>query len=405
MSSHRRRFLGFPFMFVLACSSDPQDSSSGDAAVEAGATDAAQASDVVLGTDGPLLQDGGGTAPADASTDGGPLCTTVGWCRLTGTKLTSVQPSPLPEGTFAQLVGAWSGGAADVERNRLYVWGGGHADYSGNEVYALDLDPVKLRRLNQPSPDSAHTACDALYSDGLPSSRHSYDGLTFLPATNELYAFGGSKWKCGFTASDVLRFSVPSLQWSQRIAAMPGVLNGPGYMADFDAASGKIFLHDAGQGFSSYDPATNSVKVLSSGAVDYHMTGRIDPVRKLFVMMGGGEVRVVSLANGTNYAVQDWDNQTTGCSALRDAPYPGLAFDTSSGVLVGWVGGGDVYKFDPTTKTCTKVTFPGGPPNATSSSAAQPNGTMGRFRYFPKLKVFAVINSVDEDAFTLRIGP
>ena len=103
MSSHRRRFLGFPFMFVLACSSDPQDSSSGDAAVEAGATDAAQASDVVLGTDGPLLQDGGGTAPADASTDGGPLCTTVGWCRLTGTKLTSVQPSPLPVGEKVTL--------------------------------------------------------------------------------------------------------------------------------------------------------------------------------------------------------------------------------------------------------------------------------------------------------------
>ncbi len=42
-------------------------------------------------------------------------------------------------------------------------------------------------------------------------------------------------------------------------------------------------------------------------------------------------------------------------------------------------------------------TFSGGP------GSAQPNGTNGRFAYFPALNLFAVVNDWQQNAYTLRL--
>jgi hypothetical protein len=67
--------------------------------------------------------------------------------------------------------------------------------------------------------------------------------------------------------------------------------------------------------------------------------------------------------------------------------------------MVGWAGGDTVYLFNPDTKSCQAVTHAGGP------GAQVANGTMGRFRYFPQLKVFALVNNWNQDAYTLRLNP
>jgi hypothetical protein len=46
------------------------------------------------------------------------------------------------------------------------------------------------------------------------------------------------------------------------------------------------------------------------------MTAVIDPVRRLFVMMGGKQIRVVSFAPGSSHVTENWDSATTGCDAL-----------------------------------------------------------------------------------------
>ena len=55
--------------------------------------------------------------------------------------------------------------------------------------------------------------------------------------------------------------------------------------------------------------------------------------------------------------------------------------------------------------SCVKMTFAGGPPN--SSHANQlPNttyGTYGRFRYFPGLDVFVLVNDWNIPAYILRL--
>jgi len=53
--------------------------------------------------------------------------------------------------------------------------------------------------------------------------------------------------------------------------------------------------------------------------------------------------------------------------------------------------------YNPDTDSCTSATYPNGP------GAQQALGTYGRFRYFPALGVFAVVNSASENAFILRL--
>jgi hypothetical protein len=81
------------------------------------------------------------------------------------------------------------------------------------------------------------------------------------------------------------------------------------------------------------------------------------------------------------------------------SPSPGLAYDPIQNLIVGWGGGDTAYLYNPDTDSCTSVTYPNGP------GAAQQNGTFGRFRYFPSLGVFAVVNSWASNAYTLRLTP
>ena len=66
--------------------------------------------------------------------------------------------------------------------------------------------------------------------------------------------------------------------------------------------------------------------------------------------------------------------------------------------MIGWAGGDSVYAFNPDDKTCTAIEHPGGP------GAQNENGTFGRFRYFPALDLFAVVNDYGSNAFVLRLS-
>jgi len=125
----------------------------------------------------------------------------------------------------------------------------------------------------------------------------------------------------------------------------------------------------------------------------------IDPERKLFFMMGGpGQIWAIDIRPGAKFALKNWSSNVKGCEGLTHAPYPGLAYNSKEKKIVGWTGGSNVYLFDPETKTCTTKEFSGGP------GTAQSNGTLGRFRYFPELNVFAVVNDWKQNAFVLRLS-
>ena len=80
--------------------------------------------------------------------------------------------------------------------------------------------------------------------------------------------------------------------------------------------------------------------------------------------------------------------------------WPGVAYDPVLDRIVEWPGSGNtVYLVNTVTKTCVAQTFPGGPQVGPGIN----NGTFGRFRYFPELNAYVVVNNAALDAQMLRL--
>jgi hypothetical protein len=71
---------------------------------------------------------------------------------------------------------------------------------------------------------------------------------------------------------------------------------------------------------------------------------------------------------------------------------------SSTELSSGRAPGNTVYVFSSDTKTCVAETFPNGPQNS-----AVNNGTFGRFRYFPSLNAYVVVNDANLDAQMLSL--
>jgi hypothetical protein len=397
--------------------------SGGGASGPAGGTDNGAGGSSASGTaSGTGAGSGTGTGGA-STTGGGRLCDSLGWCQILNTKLADVCPDPAQypeiqanEGCSG-VINDWNGGIADQTRDRLIVWGGGHGGYFGNEVYALDLSTLTMNRLNEPSDVAGVDFNDCYvpdaYPDGRPNSRHTYDTLAYIAHADQMFAHSGAKAPCGYSNNDTWLLdlatvdSAPSGQaapWARVYPSGDGTLAWPGQPSDYDPVSKLVFLNDIYQ-FWSYDHDANAYTLLNPDAfIDYHLTGRVDPKRHLFIMMGaagaeGGGVIVFDIGPGSDHQKQDWTSQVSGCDGLINAIYPGLAYDPVQDKMVGWAGGDTLYLFDPDTKSCTTVEWTGGP------GPQNPNGTMGRFRYLESLNVFVVVNDWQQDGYTLRLTP
>jgi hypothetical protein len=298
----------------------------------------------------------------------------------------------------------------------LIFWGGGHAGYAGNEVYALDLNQLAMVRLTSPSLPPIKCVA-ALANPAGPNSRHTYNGLAYIEDADQMFVFGGAAYRgndlCqpgsdpeyvgyGGRLSDTWTLDFGSLQWTRRDPTRgkgrpakdyPNL--GEGVVADYDPVSKKVYLGDTAAWYS-YDAKTNTYAQLNRLALfSYLMTGAIDPERRLFVLFGGGQARAFDLRHNS---LLTWDQDTKGCAAIQSTSYPAVAYDPVQKKIVAWAGGDAVYLFDPSSKVCTPVVFPGGP-------GKQNNGTFGRFRYFPAFGVFALVNDWQQDAYVLRLMP
>jgi hypothetical protein len=355
--------------------------------------------------DGGAPTDGDGGPPGDdGGPDAQPLPEGAGWIQLPGTTIQAACPyneDPVISGVegCSAIVNDWNGGIADTARDRLIVWGGGHNGYYGNEVYALDLGSQELVRLNDASPPHPiEDQCAEELPDGTPSSRHTYDGLAYIAHADRMFVYGGSPaCTTGGVANDTWTLDLGSLTWERMDPANGGNPGQrPGAVADYDPETELVFLHDV-YDLWTYDYDTNTYdKIASDQFIDYHLTGRIDPERRLFLLIGNGFVHAFDLSDSSP-AREDWT--VTGCDEVVDAIYPGLAYEPSMKKFVAWGGGDTVYALDPDARSCTPLTDGGGPGPQVG------NGTHGRWRYFPALGVFALVNQWDQDAFLFRLEP
>jgi hypothetical protein len=218
-----------------------------------------------------------------------------------------------------------------------------------------------------------------------------------------MFVFGGSvACYVGGATNDTWTFDFASMTWERRDPTNGGPPGArPGAVADYDPETRLVYLHDI-YTLWSFDVDTNTYTLLrdhiSDGeAIDYHLTGRIEPTRDLFVIVGNGEFHVSDISPGSSYELEQW--AMTGCEEVLGVGYPGLTWDPDLGRLVAWAGGDSVYAIDLDARACLPMSDAGGP------GPQVENGTNGRWRYFPALHVYALVNQWDQDAFLFRLTP
>jgi hypothetical protein len=328
----------------------------------------------------------------------------VGWAALANTQLSAKCPD-LPEIQGVEgcraIFADWNGGLADTKRNRLILWGGGHNGYFGNEMYALDLEKQTLERITEPSAGSALanlSSCPEAYADGKPNARHTYNGLQYLAKNDAYFLFGAGLSPCGNFSNGVWLFDPTTSAWAQkRPKNHPNpAQNGSAPMTAYDSADGMIYEVEGNAGvFWKYDSSADNWTNLGAVAAcsRLNMTAAVDPQRKLYFCVGASMFNRINLSGARKVA----SLKGKGCDELVAAAGPGFDYDSSQGRMVGWAGGDTVYVYDVETDSCTTRSLPGGP------GAAQKNGTFGRFRYFPALREFVLMNDWKQDAYVLRL--
>ena len=190
--------------------------------------------------------------------------TTLGWHQMPNTKLRSVCAA---EQGFPQVWGAegcsgitedWNGGVMDTTRNRLIIWGGGHNGYYGNEIYAVNLDTQTIERLNDPGLPIATSCTEAIAGGTQPNSRHTYDGIEYVPTADLMFVFGGSLGcMTGEFGADTWTFDFKAKKWTRITPTGPIPWGDAGVMTAYDPVTGLVFLHDR-KHLYSYNVATRT---------------------------------------------------------------------------------------------------------------------------------------------------
>src|SRR5271155_548481 len=354
---------------------------------------------------------------ASSGGSGSGIPSTLGWFDVAGQQIApNCPPDPSTTGSCYGVVDAWNSGIADTNRNILWVWGGGHNDYSGNEIYAFNLNTLKLTRANNPA-DPTPT-CTPAFSNGTPSSRHTYGGTVYMPNVDKMLVFGGVPYcPSGGFISDTWTLEMSQVGssgaggWTQ----LNPTISGNGGVApdnqfgnaqlQYDPNTQTAILNESTYGLWSYNATTNTYTHLGSApsSLSLHEGTVIDPLHKLFLRFGDNHAESISIAPGSDYSVTTLN--AAGCSGL-EGNNPGLQWDPVLQLVVGWPNfGGTLYLYNPVTDSCTTQTYStNAPPDSDmTGTPSTTNGTFKRFGYFPALGVYALVNEWNIDAHTLRL--
>lgn len=324
------------------------------------------------------------------------------WYEFPNSKLEPFLPNPIPPnwGGPDSIMGAWSGGAYDTLRDRLIVWGGGHNDYGGNEIYTFDLVTGTWDRIWGPSLDIPPVGgpCNEAYSDGNPASRHTYDGLTYIPEKDWFWSNGGSLF-CGSGGASFTTwvFDFQSGQWMRKPTVPQAGYSTVVVSSAYDPISGNVY-HLGTRTFSEYNPTIDSWTVRGEVPEGFWATATaaIDPVRRLFVSIGSGQILVWDLNTW-----QRINPTISGDRTILNAQAPGFVYDPISKRFIGWSGGSDLYALDASTWSWSRI--PVDAVNSVTPTNQASAGTFGRFQYIPSLHALIVVNSIYQNVYLFKL--
>ncbi len=311
------------------------------------------------------------------------------------------------------VVKAWGGAAYDTRRRQLILTGGGHTDYGGNEVYAFDLDTLTWRRLTEPSRMVKSGEHQFVTVDDTPVSRHTYDGIEYLPGPDRVFLYGGSEWKSGgaFDRRAWL-FDPASATWS---AGSTAPLTGFAAVA-VHPGSGLVYVR-LGKALLSYDPAADLWTSLVNDNWSAPISAAvIEPRTNRLFVASDSDLWFVDLEQPRFLAQRYCYSPTSNCfskansqgdaSIIRERP--GLAVDPVSGLILAWSGGPDVYTVDPETFVWTRIAVQQQGPvpsrwEVSGGRRLKSGGIYGRWRYVPHWDAFIGVSDTDDNVWVYRL--
>lgn len=314
------------------------------------------------------------------------------WAQVSNTALSSVEPSPVPDGNTGpqSKVVAWTSFVVDTRTSKVYsVAGGGHTDYAGNEVDELTLEtdtPAWTQRL-APTPGAQLTNCQSYYGDDRPAARHSYYGVTLDTTNDRIMLFGGAEWCVnGGFHSAISSYNIGANQYSPSSThgSVGNFGNGVSAYA-VDPLTGNVYAAKD-FAFGRWNRSTNTFSTLSptgSPAAGNESMSAMDTTRGRILFAGGqtpgGDHHTYTISSNTFTAIS-----LNGANAANVAAADGAAMvyvDVMDRYLVRLGGvGGTVYQINPTTFEVTTYPTTGG-----ASVPATQNGPYNKFLYVPRL--------------------
>jgi hypothetical protein len=337
------------------------------------------------------------------------------WMQIPNTHLRSVAPSasqyPNIQGIegAAAIINDWVGGTFDTKRNRLIVWGGGHNGYYGNEVYAFDVGAQQWSRITNPTANP--NFCSDGYSDGTPSSKHTYGTNAYIAHADRMFNSGGGnacpQGACGNTQK-VFTLDFPTSAWHNMSPSGTGPHSCCDDFATYDPLTRKVYYFDvefacgnySTAGLYSYDYTNNQwAKVMTEYISGYCI---VDTKRHLLFAAGrdanSADATIAYDLTKTPPTRQAWT--TTGAPAgFVSQAGIGLAYDSIADKYVGWKGGA-VYVLDPDTKVWTSNNPAGGPPSGIDGVS---RGVWGRWQYVPSVNAYLTVVSVDSNVYAYKL--
>lgn len=321
---------------------------------------------------------------------------------------------PGTAGAGGAAVDAFSGMAVNELTNELLIAAaGGHGDSADNRVVSLSLAADTPSWIVRAAASKAVQANVAYYTDGLPSSRHLYSSLHFVPQVNRLMLFGsygnyGSAW--AFPKVD--GFNLDTNKWDPAgtWADMPAGYYGAGQIrstgeiistwlkkwSPVDRKWTDLVANPSGDSARwpmAVDARRNQLFTLQWGDGQGFDPQRLQASR---VPLSGGPQ--VSVSFNPSPALTQW---------LAEKPsYAGMDYDMDNDRFLFYSGQGDaagrVYVIQPNDGNTWDMSVLSVGPGSVKIAATSSGGLQNRLRYIPALRGFVLLARGGANLYFLR---
>jgi hypothetical protein len=328
------------------------------------------------------------------------------WTAVPNSLLKNVQSDFTSPGGSKEYVMSYSGGAVKAAGSELFVIGGGHADYAGNEIYSIMLsaNAPQWKRRNMPtaSVGSVSAVGSSHYSDGRPSSRHTYWTAQFINSKNRLMTFGAAAvWGNGNGNFDTVDGFNPTTNDYDPAGTYPSQ-SGIGIVSAgvaVDAAE-NVYVHNHATGvlYRWNCAANNWTNLGNKGVYNYETAMACDTTRNriLRVRNGGIPEAVIDLSGGLVLSTVGFLGSLAGSISGGS-----LVYDKFADCFWFWKrGSSSLYRIHPVTWAVSVQSVSGSVPDNTYVDGR--HMIYGRFGFVPELRGLVFVKDVDSSVYFIR---